>query len=129
MVWIVWGTKSRDVCIGKVADYCPFCDSNQVFLVTDHYAAKHFQYIRTEDWGMVGSSRLCNHCKNELVCENSAYSGFLDPNENVSFELLLHKTNSRLATRVKKQAADELGKAVANWREVPANFVTDPEFE
>ncbi len=128
MVWIFWGTKTSDVCLGKVADVCPFCDGFRVFIVTDHYCADHVQGIRTQDWRWVGSSRKCTSCNSELVCKTEVYNAFIATDEAIPFDQLLQKTNRRLASKLEKEARQEIGQTGGKRGDAAGATPTDPEF-
>lgn len=109
MTLIFWGTTTQQKPIGQVVDFCPFCETLQVFSINDHFKADHIQFIRTEDWIFVTTSRQCASCRSQFQCQKNKYASIASPvNQQLSFDDLLKKTNPRLLSKLQEEARSEI---------------------
>ncbi|HZZ80606.1 MAG TPA: hypothetical protein VFE62_19035 [Gemmataceae bacterium] len=116
---IFWGSYSKTSHLGKVVDHCSRCRGPQPFEVTQHFEASHIYFLRITGWRLTSSIKQCMLCKREDACDAEDYVHFVPPAQDIAFELLLRKTNPKLAAMLRADAYDELFEDGAN--DVPAH--------
>src|ERR1043166_7184790 len=96
---IIWGTKVNQYPRGVVADKCAVCEEVRRFDVTDHYRVGHIYFIPLGGGSLEATSRVCQSCGTEFVCDPEAYDNFLPASEAdpLSLDELVRQTNSSLA--------------------------------
>jgi|GEM_PF-6436875 len=115
-MFIIWGTKHKTKDVGMVVDRCESCRDTRIFLVTDHYEAGHIYWISLTQGAYKATSRKCNVCGSESICDKSEYDQIVPAADAKELEMadLLTLTNPRLYTIIEQRKDLEAIATVSN---------------
>ena len=69
-MYIIWGTKITRKRLGRIADYCPFCDDARACDVREVSSVGHLYYIPLGRRRVIGWESRCRRCKEPLAISN-----------------------------------------------------------
>jgi hypothetical protein len=107
MFVIIWGTKSRQECLGTVADWCPACRRPRAFAVTKYFRVGHIYYISLGRGSLVAAVRQCRECGSQYRCADEDYEALVPEKavQEMSLNELLQQTNSVLKEQLDARRA------------------------
>jgi len=106
----IWGTKTREECLGAVADWCNACRDVRPFWVTKYYQVAHLARVQLGSGKLVAGARRCWSCNTQVSCDPDHYEAFLSQESvgQLSLDQFLRRTNGRLVHYLETQRQDLL---------------------
>jgi hypothetical protein len=123
---IIWGTRSRQECLGAVGDWCPACASVRPFTVKNLFRVSHIYFIPLGRGNRVATFRQCWQCGSQFYCSEAEYDQLVpeEDAERLAMIDLLRHTNAPLknqldAHRQREQRREQETTRVASEAEIP----------
>lgn len=98
-MFIIWGTKRSDRKLGRVADFCPFCDDARACRLIEVRMVSHLYYIPLGRGKVVGHLLWCEHCKDRFGTDPQRYTD-VSKDRRASVEELTDATHPQLVDTI-----------------------------
>ncbi len=104
MIPLVAGAYDRKKYLGRLAEWCPFCQQITVCRVREHRQVSHVYFIPLGRGKVTGHSLHCDKCHRLLPADSSCATQAIDVGL-IALEQLVELTNPDLPERVGQQQA------------------------